>query len=91
MVWGDGFEIESVISCRVAGAGLRVVEVPSFERRRVFGESNLRAVRDGTRVLLTILAERRTLRRKRTDPAWRASVTAVKSKASSNAGSHDSC
>ena len=34
MLWGDGFEIESVISCRVAAAGLRVAEVPSLERLR---------------------------------------------------------
>jgi hypothetical protein len=57
LLWGDGFEIESVISCRVAAAGLRVAEVPSVEHQRIFGESNLRAVSDGTRVLRTILAE----------------------------------
>ncbi len=55
--WGDGFEIETVLNCRVAVAGLSVVEVPSVERRRIFGETQLRTVSDGTRVLRTILAE----------------------------------
>lgn len=58
LLWGDGFEIESVISCRVAAARLRVAEVPSVERRRIHGDSNLRTVRDGLRVLRTILAEK---------------------------------
>ncbi|GAA2780901.1 hypothetical protein [Nonomuraea dietziae] len=34
-------------------------EVPSHERCRIHGESNLHAVRDGIRVLKTILRERR--------------------------------
>jgi glycosyltransferase involved in cell wall biosynthesis len=62
-VWGDGFEIETVLNCRVVAAGLAVAEVPSFERNRIFGESNLNAIRDGFRVLRTILAERRAARR----------------------------
>ncbi len=59
MVWGDGFEIETVINCRIARAELDIVEVGSVERLRVHGESNLNAVSDGLRVLKTILAERR--------------------------------
>lgn len=59
MVWGDGFEIETVINCRIARADLDIVEVGSVERLRVHGESNLNAVSDGIRVLRTILAERR--------------------------------
>ncbi len=59
MIWGDGFEIETVINCRIAAAGLRVSEVPSFERMRVHGASNLNAVSDGMRVLKTIRSERR--------------------------------
>lgn len=58
MVWGDGFEIETVLNCRVAKAKLRVSEVPSFELARIHGASNLNAFRDGMRVLRTILAER---------------------------------
>ncbi|UQX87871.1 glycosyltransferase family 2 protein [Jatrophihabitans telluris] len=58
MIWGDGFEIETVLNCRVAAAELAVTEVPSVERSRVFGASNLNAIRDGVRVLKTILTER---------------------------------
>ena len=54
----DGFEVETLINIRAASAkGLRVVEVPSFESSRRTGVSNLRAHRDGVRVLRTILAE----------------------------------
>jgi glycosyltransferase involved in cell wall biosynthesis len=59
MLWGDGFEIETVINCRIAAAGLRVTEVASYEQLRVFGASNLSAVSDGLRVLKTIGTERR--------------------------------
>jgi hypothetical protein len=41
----------------VARAGLRIVEVPSFEQDRIHGESNLRTFRDGFRVLRTIFRE----------------------------------
>ena len=58
MLWGDGFEVETLINVRIAKAGLRVAEVPSFERDRVFGSSNLHAFSDGIRVLRTIHAER---------------------------------
>ena len=58
-LWGDGFEIETLIHVRVAKAGLVVAEVPSFEHSRIHGVSNLNAFRDGRRVLKTILAERR--------------------------------
>jgi glycosyltransferase involved in cell wall biosynthesis len=63
MCWGDGFEIETVLNCRAAAAGLKITEVPSIERRRWFGETNLRTFVDGTRVLRTIIVEwRRMLR-----------------------------
>ena len=58
-LWGDGFEVETLIHVRVAKAGLVVAEVPSFEHARLHGVSNLNAFRDGRRVLQTILAERR--------------------------------
>jgi len=54
----NGFEVETLINIRAARSGLRVVEVPSFESSRRHGESNLHALRDGLRVLRTILAER---------------------------------
>jgi glycosyltransferase involved in cell wall biosynthesis len=53
----DGFEVETLLNIRAARAGLRVVEVPSFERDRIHGESNLRTFRDGFRVLRTIFRE----------------------------------
>ncbi|MBV9207166.1 MAG: glycosyltransferase family 2 protein [Actinobacteria bacterium] len=57
-LWGDGFEIETLINIRIAAAGLVVAEVPSFERSRIHGVSNLSAFSDGIRVLRTILYER---------------------------------
>jgi hypothetical protein len=63
MLWGDGFEIETLINCRVATAGLSITEVPSVEKARLHGESNLRAVSDGWRVLRTMRTERARVRR----------------------------
>jgi glycosyltransferase involved in cell wall biosynthesis len=54
----DGFEVETLINVRIAKAGLVVHEVPSYEHPRLHGSSNLHAVRDGSRVLRTILLER---------------------------------
>jgi hypothetical protein len=67
MLWGDGFEIETVLNCRVAAAGLKITEVPSMERDRIFGQSNLRTFADGTRVLRTLAAERRRAQKHRTE------------------------
>jgi glycosyltransferase involved in cell wall biosynthesis len=61
-VWGDGFEIETLINVRVAVAGLKVMEVPSTEAARIHGVSKLNAWRDGIRVLRTALRERRRAR-----------------------------
>jgi glycosyltransferase involved in cell wall biosynthesis len=52
-----GFEVETVLHIRAVRAGLRVAEVPSFEEQRIWGKSNLRTVRDGFRVLGSILGE----------------------------------
>lgn len=54
----DGFEVETLVNVRIAKAGLTIHEVPSHERDRMYGRSNLHAVRDGTRVLRTIALER---------------------------------
>lgn len=54
----DGFEVETLLNLRARKAGLKVVEVPSYERLRIFGVSHLRVLRDGWRVLKTILRER---------------------------------
>jgi len=51
----DGFEIETQIVVRALRAGLRVGEVPSFEAQRRSGTSNLRTLRDGSRVLRELL------------------------------------
>jgi glycosyltransferase involved in cell wall biosynthesis len=59
MLWGDGFEIETLINVRVARSGARIAEVGSTELRRLHGSSNLKAIPDGIRVLRTIIAERR--------------------------------
>src|SRR4051812_40725839 len=59
MLWGGGFEIETVLNCRMAAAGLRITEVPSVERQRMFGETNLRTCADGARVLRSLIAEHR--------------------------------
>ena len=61
MLWGDGFEIETLINVRVALGGVKITEVGSTEKARIHGASNLRAIPDGIRVLYTILAERRRL------------------------------
>jgi glycosyltransferase involved in cell wall biosynthesis len=53
-----GFEVETLINIRIARAGLKVGEVPSFERDRIHGQSNLNTFRDGGRVLRTIVLER---------------------------------
>jgi len=67
-----GFEVETLINVRVARAGLSVTEIPSIEHERLNGVSNLNAVRDGFRILRTILAERIRVRTSRKDPdAWR--------------------
>jgi glycosyltransferase involved in cell wall biosynthesis len=58
-LWGDGFEIETLIAIRVTVARLAVVEVPSFEHSRIHGVSNLTAFSDGLRVLRMIFTERR--------------------------------
>lgn len=62
-LWGDGFEVETLIHIRAAQVGLVVTEVPSFEHSRIHGVSNLSTFSDGLRVLRTILAERRRVRR----------------------------
>ncbi|MFJ6418171.1 glycosyltransferase family 2 protein [Paeniglutamicibacter sp. NPDC091659] len=60
-----GFEVETFLNIRALAAGLRVVEVASFESSRIHGESNLHTFRDGARVLRTIYRERRGLTRAR--------------------------
>jgi hypothetical protein len=67
----DGFEVETLLHLRAHRAGLAVVEVPSYEDARIAGTSNLRPVRDGFRILATIIRERLQLgvRRPREAPS----------------------
>ncbi len=63
MVRGDGFEIEALIIGRFALSGAAITEVPSFEHHRYYGTTNLHAVKDGCRVLWTLLQDRLYARR----------------------------
>jgi glycosyltransferase involved in cell wall biosynthesis len=56
-IWGDGFEIETLVTIRAVQSQLSVTEVPSFELDRIFGQSNLQTFADGRRVLRTIAVE----------------------------------
>jgi glycosyltransferase involved in cell wall biosynthesis len=55
-----GFEIEAEMTVRAMQAGLRIAEVPSLELPRRTGASNLHAIRDGIRVLRTVLRDHRS-------------------------------
>jgi hypothetical protein len=57
-----GFEVETLINLRIASAGMKITEVPSYEELRISGQSNLNTFRDGFRVLGTILREARRRR-----------------------------
>ena len=46
---------------------MKITEVPSMERERIFGQTNLRTFADGTRVLRTLAAEHRRATRKRVE------------------------
>jgi Glycosyl transferase family 2 len=63
-----GFEVETLINLRIAGSGMKITEVPSYESSRLYGQSNLKTFRDGFRVLGTILREARRRRSIRRQP-----------------------
>jgi hypothetical protein len=83
MLWGDGFEIETLLTCRFAAAAARVTEVASVERERIHGTTNLRTFADGFRVLRTLAREsvRRPPRVPAVAPAVRERVPDVTSPA----------
>jgi glycosyltransferase involved in cell wall biosynthesis len=60
MAYGQGFEIETLIFCRAIRRGLRVKEIPSWERERWEGDSNLKSIPDGIRALSALFVERFT-------------------------------
>jgi hypothetical protein len=64
-LWGDGFEIETMINIRAAADGMKVGEVGSIEHARIHGASNLNTFRDGARVLRTIFSEYGRMRTQR--------------------------
>lgn len=51
----NGYGIETEMHVRAAITGLRVIEVPSFEKKRVWGSGKLSSLRDGLAILRTIL------------------------------------
>jgi glycosyltransferase involved in cell wall biosynthesis len=83
-LWGDGFEIETIINTRVAKARLRIVEVPSFEFERIHGASNLNTWRDGLRVLRALAVERVNGKGRAAAPA---TITAAADAATASAAS----
>ena len=78
-LWGDGFELETLVSIRVAKAGLVVSVVPGFESPRLRGAGNLNSLSDGRRLCRAILAERRHSRHlKNHQPDGSAALVAVR-------------
>jgi glycosyltransferase involved in cell wall biosynthesis len=73
----DGFAIETQMSVRALRAGLKIAEVPSIERKRIHGKSNLRAVPDGWMILRTILRERFSRRRRTAETPQQAAEPTV--------------
>jgi hypothetical protein len=63
-----GFEVEALLNLRVTKSEFIVREVGSYERRRLYGNSKLRTVRDGFRILRVILAERLPRWRREAEP-----------------------
>jgi hypothetical protein len=54
----DGFDVETTMNVRALRAGLKVVAVPSFEYKRIYGgRGRLRTFPDGWRVLKAIVRE----------------------------------
>lgn len=80
-VWGDGPEIDALITCRFLAAGARVVEVASRERPRAFSGGRPRSGSAGLHVLRTVLTEQRRVRLSRSAPTRRASPRATTGRA----------
>ncbi len=51
----EGFGIETEINIKAMEKGFKILEVPSMEKKRKFGEGKLRTFRDGYIILKTIL------------------------------------
>lgn len=72
----DGFEIEAEMNLRAPMAGLKVVEVASFEDLRVAGEAHLVPLTDGWRVLMEVLRQFRR-RLTHTEPCFESASNAT--------------
>lgn len=53
----NGFEVETEINIKIKKAGLKIIEVPSYELKRLSGRGKLRSLKDGWRILKTIFGE----------------------------------
>ncbi len=54
----NGFSIETEIAIKAKKAGLKTIEIPSFESARISGEAKLQSYSDGWSILKTIVFER---------------------------------
>ncbi len=50
-----GFGIETEINIKAKKMGLKIMEVPSYEKKRAFGEGKLRSLSDGWLIFRTII------------------------------------
>jgi glycosyltransferase involved in cell wall biosynthesis len=53
-----GFSIETEMAIKAQKAGMKIIEVPSFESPRIAGQAKLNSYRDGWLILKIIVAER---------------------------------
>ncbi|MDD5606710.1 MAG: glycosyltransferase family 2 protein [Candidatus Pacebacteria bacterium] len=53
----QGFGIETEIAIKVAKLRLKVLEIPSVEKKRKYGKSNLKTIKDGWGILIIIVKE----------------------------------
>ncbi|MHA2247125.1 MAG: glycosyltransferase family 2 protein [Candidatus Hodarchaeales archaeon] len=53
----EDFDIETEMAIRMHRAGLRITEVPSYEKKRKHGKTNLSAIEHGIKILRTIFRE----------------------------------
>jgi len=57
-LYSDGFSLDAELYLKAAKVGLKVKEIPSFEESRIYGTGKLNSLRDGSRILKTIIRER---------------------------------
>ena len=57
VLFSKGFTIETEMIIKAKKLGLKIIEVPSFELKRLFGQSKLKTFKDGWEIFITILKE----------------------------------